>query len=351
VGQFLTVGWTGVDLFFVLSGFLITGILLDARDDASEVPTHYFRSFWARRALRIFPLYFSYLVFALILAPGRAVTPASDWWHWLYASNVLFSAWPNSVVAGRTSHLWSLAVEEQFYLLWPLVIAFIPRRRVLTIAVLLLIACPLVRLVCVALGGNNAAYEMMPARADTLAIGAIIAILVRTPDGAQQLRRLVPRFALPSALVIGALYIRYRGLPGGIPVIQVVGYTALAFAYGAVVWTALNAAPSSRLGRFLASRPLILAGKYSYCMYLVNSALIRPIAEHAFPGARTLTLLPFMGYAAMVLAATVAIAALSWHVYEKHWLRLKYLFPMPRPVPNAGTGLTAPAGKVLLPSA
>jgi peptidoglycan/LPS O-acetylase OafA/YrhL len=350
IGQVLTMGWTGVDLFFVLSGFLITGILLDARGDADEIPEHYFRSFWARRALRIFPLYFAYLLFALVLSPGKAMTPASDWWHWLYASNVLFSAWPNSMIAGRTSHLWSLAVEEQFYLLWPLVIAFMPRNRVLAISILLVITCPLVRLVCIALGGNNAAYEMMPARADTLAVGAILAILLRTPGGVEQLQRLTPRFAIPSALMIGALFLTYHGLPGGTPVIQVMGYTALALAYGAIVWSALNAPRTSRLRRVLASRPLRIAGKYSYCMYLVNSVLIRPIAEHAFPGASTLPLLSFLSYSVLVLTSTVVVAVISWHFYEKHFLHLKRFFPMPRPASRIGARSDAPVGTVLIPS-
>ena len=132
IGSVLFFGWTGVDLFFVLSGFLITGILLDTR--GSE---RYFTSFYARRTLRIFPLYYLVLFLAFVVLPkfpavhpvlaGQADVPP-QWPYWLYLTN--FSIADRGWVHGWVDVAWSLAIEEQFYLVWPLVIWLCPPRLV-----------------------------------------------------------------------------------------------------------------------------------------------------------------------------------------------------------------------------
>ena len=121
-------GWLGVDLFFVLSGFLITGILLDTRG----LPG-YFRNFYARRTLRIFPVYYGYLVAVFVLLPpvvsSVAATPAGvQWWFWTYASNLPLGVEGWRFSPGFVSHFWSLAIEEQFYLVWPAIVLFARRR-------------------------------------------------------------------------------------------------------------------------------------------------------------------------------------------------------------------------------
>lgn len=120
VGMILGLGWVGVDLFFVLSGFLITGILVQSRGGP-----HYFRNFYARRSLRIFPLYYLFLAIAtfispLLLSPESILTLPKEhaWVYWLYLSN--FGGKPSEAFA----HTWSLAVEEQFYLVWPAIVFF-----------------------------------------------------------------------------------------------------------------------------------------------------------------------------------------------------------------------------------
>ena len=130
-------GWSGVDLFFVLSGFLITGLLVDAKGGP-----HYYRNFYVRRTLRIFPLYYAFLFFTLRVAPWlwpdtelaamarQSMAGRSEAWYWLYGSNVLFAqdqnfGHPNLAVT------WSLAIEEQFYLVWPLVVALTSRRTLI----------------------------------------------------------------------------------------------------------------------------------------------------------------------------------------------------------------------------
>ena len=119
----------------MLSGFLITGILYDAKGGA-----HYFRNFYMRRSLRIFPLYYAFLVliFAVIAAAARASGAdhvGKQVWMWTYLSNVLSRAWAGKECRRHTTHLWSLAIEEQFYLLWPLLVWLASRRRLIQLCV------------------------------------------------------------------------------------------------------------------------------------------------------------------------------------------------------------------------
>src|SRR5262249_33425960 len=167
----LNAGWLGVDVFFVLSGFLITGILLDARGDEAQPTPGYFRRFYARRALRIFPIYYLFLVIT---------RPSGMWWYVSYASNVLIArhGWPDGLL--ETGHPWSLAVEEQFYLVWPAIIAWTPRRWLAGLCVAVIGAAIAMRVLLIHQGAALAAYVLTPARADTLAIGATLAIALRS---------------------------------------------------------------------------------------------------------------------------------------------------------------------------
>ena len=179
-------GWIGVDLFFVLSGFLITGILCDTR----EAPG-YFRYFYARRVLRIFPLYYGFLlVWTMLLAwfPVFTTGPAArlagqQWWYWLYLAN-LHIGFASGPTPGEPTVFWSLAVEEQFYLLWPLVVAHLSRAR-------LQAAClgswrSLCLLVSRGMSPSRPSDRPRPCtsdptRMDALATGALLAVLAREP--------------------------------------------------------------------------------------------------------------------------------------------------------------------------
>src|SRR5919106_250426 len=139
-------GWIGVDLFFVLSGFLITGILIDSKGG-----TRYFRTFYARRFLRIFPLYYGFLLAFLVLVPllhpvGSAFTAllTEQGWYWTYLINwkIGLTGWPEYYILG---HFWTLAVEEQFSVFWPLVVFFSGRKTLLRTCCLLLLVCLAIR--------------------------------------------------------------------------------------------------------------------------------------------------------------------------------------------------------------
>ncbi len=132
----LGMGWTGVDLFFVLSGFLITGILINERSRP-----HYFRTFFGRRILRIVPVYVAFMLFSMWIAPvvGASTAAAAlrlrelQGWYWPYLTNIFIALHGWDATADGTSHLWSLAVEEQFYLLWPVAVLLIPLRHFLAL--------------------------------------------------------------------------------------------------------------------------------------------------------------------------------------------------------------------------
>src|SRR5687767_5633954 len=202
-------GWIGVDLFFVLSGFLITGILYDAKGSP-----HYFRNFYIRRTLRIFPLYYGALILFLVIFPllwpnhgGLRSMQNDGWWYWTYLSNLKIArdGWPQF---GAIGHFWSLAVEEQFYLIWPLLVLALNRRQLQITCVLCLIAALAVRVVLNAQGNNPAAFVLTPARLDALAVGAYLALAARGPGGLPRLARLAQPVTLVlclSVLVIFAL--------------------------------------------------------------------------------------------------------------------------------------------------
>src|SRR4051794_24796932 len=198
----LQIGWAGVDLFFVISGFLITGILLDARGTPN-----YFRNFYARRVLRIFPLYYGILAVTLLsmLAVRLATAPHGDaglrqlWaaqpWLWTFTVNFwmplqpTWNRWAEIVIP-----LWSLSVEEQFYLVWPLVVWRSSDRALIRTCLAVMVGVLFLRLVLTAIRVDwFALYTMTPTRADALAAGALVAVLLRLPDGERRARRLANR--------------------------------------------------------------------------------------------------------------------------------------------------------------
>src|SRR3954466_4450020 len=179
VHQFLHLGRHGVDLFFVLSGFLITGILLDSKGSP-----RYFSTFYARRTLRIFPLYYGVLLVVLVVLPLIVPQPpaareviADQGWLWLYASNILM-AWRNRVLFNGEhvylSHFWSLAVEEQFYLVWPLVVLLVGGRGLAWVCAACLPVALVVRGLTTRGSEFSAAIFLTPCRVDSLAVGALV---------------------------------------------------------------------------------------------------------------------------------------------------------------------------------
>ena len=329
--QYADTGNLGVKLFFVLSGYLITAILLDQRERVESGRSSLrpaLAAFYARRFLRLTPVYFAYLVAALVLVPGFA--PYAGW-YFAYLQNFLFAAQPE-VFAKYLAHFWTLAIEEQFYLLMPALLLAVPRRHVLTLVLGLLAAGGLFRAAGVALGyGEFALKMMMPAQLDTLALGALLAVL-RWSGREAAVAALVRAgwlFGLPLVILCHAA--QALGLPHWL--VFVLEDFALGLLFAALVGGA-SAASVPRGYRFLEWAPLVFLGRISYGIYVYHFNV---------PGLLRDVLLPRLGLAlpesdpmrfALYACVSVAIAAASFYAYERHFNRLK---------DRLGAGAAAPA--------
>ncbi|HEX8394682.1 MAG TPA: acyltransferase [Longimicrobium sp.] len=338
-------GWAGVDLFFVLSGFLITGILADTRDRADR-----YRSFYARRALRILPLYFGFvaLLFAVPwLAGARAyATPVEQQLpYWLFLQNLS----PLRTEAIRfCAHLWSLAIEEQFYLVWPLVIFFLSPARALRVCCVLMAGALVYRVAGVLMADDlRSVYFQTPGRIDGLAVGGALALMIRGARegrGLAALRRRAPLAGVLALCVIAGAAATPAGFNPAGPYMLVAGYSALALLFGAVLVMAV--APEGWGGvRLLETGGLRFLGRYSYGLYMLHvpviaAAYLAGVSPARFRG--TAWELPAMfGFVSMLMAASVLAAMASFHLYEQPFLRLRSRYPRPREAEET-RAMTAP---------
>jgi peptidoglycan/LPS O-acetylase OafA/YrhL len=319
-------GTRGVDLFFVLSGFLITGILYDAKGDP-----HYFRNFYARRALRIFPLYYAMLVVTLILLPlvstsaALVFAPAREHqaWLWLYGTNLLQSStgtWP----FGCLDHFWSLAVEEHFYFVWPLVIYWLPRRAAIGACVIVIASAFVSRVGFILSGGNQVAPEVFTLfRADALAMGGLVALIARGPGGIQSLSAYARHVLLVLGPILLLLSIGHRRL-------LTIPDTFFAAFFAGLLVTALTANGDSQAAKLWNSSWLRFFGKYSYAMYVFQYPLIPLLTPILSPELLTATTgnatAARLLYVVVMTAITTAAAIASWTLFEKRFLSLKKYF-------------------------
>lgn len=324
-------GWTGVDLFFVLSGFLITGILLDTKGQP-----RYWRNYAARRCLRIFPLYYGALVLVMLVLP--AVTHWGDpafrtlrdnqIWYWTYTVNFLQVIKGTAASPLNTSHFWSLCIEEQFYLFWPLVVLLASRRTIRWIAAGAIAFGFVFRWWLVrSVGEPSAAYVLTPGRLDGLMIGAVLAIEQREA-GLERLRPLAARVAAGAGAVVLGLAI-WRGMEYTDPVMAIVGFPAIALAFGGFLVLGLTS--PGPLSRFLSLGPLRSWGKYSYGLYLIHYPLLGALDDKLGPRVAHLVWRGSHLPGVLVLCAVgvplaYGLAWCSYHFYEKRFLALKRYF-------------------------
>jgi len=348
-------GWVGVDLFFVLSGFLITGILLD-----SKRGTGYFRNFYARRVLRIFPLYYAVLLVTLVILPLIVPydTPAlkrlleGQGWLWLYSTNISVAVEHGNWIASadwlRMGALWSLAVEEHFYLVWPLLVFFLSRRALLRTSIAIIVLVPILRTVALFAGVvSDTIYCLTIFRIDVLAMGGLLAVLVRDPELVAQVRGRTPLAGWLALAVIVAIGARHRWLYRMGPSVQTIGYSALAVMFAALLLMAVTSPPDSRLHRILGHRTLVFVGKYSYGAYVLHFMLF-PLFQRIFPIAtfqRVLhsELAAFVLFAVLSMAFTLALAVASYEMYEKRFLGLKRFFEYRTAAPTPLPAVEMPA--------
>ena len=317
-------GWVGVQLFFVLSGFLITGILLRNRGKARAL-----RSFYARRALRIFPLYYLFLIGRFLVIPlfvaSAAVPFGEELPFWLYLSNWgdLLAKTPLAAMG----HFWSLAVEEQFYLVWPALAMVLRVRTFAWVCVGIAIVALASRIGMRVTGvPDKWMYSATFARADALALGALVAIGFCN----EQARELYRRLRRPGAIVAGvglaAVMAYAHGLSRFAWLVQTIGYSLLAVLFAVLVAEAATETPRGWRA-WLAHPALRLIGRYSYAIYiihvLVKYVLLHQVFAHP-PGLDSAhPILVDMAFISVVGAISFTLAALSFVAIERPMLRLK----------------------------
>jgi peptidoglycan/LPS O-acetylase OafA/YrhL len=315
----VSLAWCGVDVFFVLSGFLITGILLRSK----EAP-HYFRDFYARRALRIFPLYYVVVVLLLFVLERPATTGPEKLSYLVYYQNVRYALWGEGTVDHARLITWSLAIEEQFYLVWPAVVWFASRRALVRIAALAIVVAIALRFVLLA-GGVETTHFLTPCRVDTLMAGALIAVL-----GAP------PRWVGVAATIGGgALLVLAASMDQPWPQRPAMQRWGLLGALALAVGVLTLVRRGGVCERACAWAPLRSLGRYSYCVYLVHILVIEAVGRAALGASPTckqwLATWPSQAlvgaFAAICLGASWVIGWLSWHLFERHFLALKRHFP------------------------
>lgn len=297
IGGVAILGQTGVDLFFVLSGFLITGILLLAEPrDWHEVKT-----FYLRRTLRIFPLYYAFLVLAVIF--GWRIS----WPYWVYLENFWMSF--HQPLIGPT-HFWSLAVEEQFYLVWPFLILFLPRtwlRRGMWTVVVLAIASRLA-IAPTGIGG----FYFTPARMDGLAAGGLLALYHQQRSLVRH-RRVLVWMMVVAATLVWAEWWMFRGQSR--PMVEVTKFTLVTMFYTGVVGYLISGGRSPVNG-LLRSVPMRFVGRISYGLYVFHPVVFALVLERTAGWWIGLQIL-------LCLGATLAISLGSWYGMERRFLGLK----------------------------
>ena len=354
------VGWTGVVIFFVLSGFLITGILFDNQHEP-----HRFRNFYARRSLRIFPLF--YFVWLCILVAGPFLHE-----HWrpvlllwpAYLGNYarffggltadrIYTSFPRLPL--EIGHFWSLAVEEQFYLLWPLVVFFVRSRRALIrICVVVMVCALLLRILLVLVLPQRTLemeflYRMTFSQADAFLFGGLLALLMRGPEEAAVLRSApallwggLASLVLASAVNQG---IHTLSMPANSPWGSTYGFTLLDLTSGGLILCSLQ--PRTLVFRVMTLRPLRLLGKYSYGFYVYH-VLLAPFLNRILP-AINLAAPKYLLYPRLILLWTVdffaifLISAASYHLVEAPFLKLKGRFSTVHKNPDAQEEYSAAA--------
>jgi peptidoglycan/LPS O-acetylase OafA/YrhL len=340
-------GLLGVRLFFVLSGFLITGILIGGRE-LGERRLFFMRQFYVRRFLRIFPIYYLVLVVVLL----TAVEPARQVWPWLFSYTTNIYIWHNLNWMGHLGHLWTLAVEEQFYLVWPWLMLFLPRRWLVPALVGLVCLAPLYRLYAsfhyaadAGYGGSYTSFAFTFAVLDSLGLGALLALAAdRYREEGERLRRVLTRVVLPLGVAgwLTLLAVFHYG-KGGEHVRLALDQTALALIFCWLVGCAAWGFRGS-FGALLEWRPIIYLGKISYGIYIFHNLV--PVVFGA--AARKLGVdyqdAGIVNFVASSLA-TFAVAALSWHFFEGPINGLKRHFRYERHRDAHPVSSVAPAGR------
>ncbi len=325
------IGWFGVDLFFVLSGFLITGILINTVNHE-----HYWKNFVGRRVLRIFPLY--YFTLLVFLVSNIVFTSINDldaidfnfftshqWWYWLYIPNwlVLFEGeWLPTAIF---NHYWSLAIEEQFYLIWPLLLVLIYKWQpvyFIYVPITFIISSILLRVVFLQLDFSEIAiYNFTFTRLDAISFGSLAAVLVRQDKLIDYCEKYVVFILIFAVSVfIGGLLISTSFSPLSYYFLTF-GYTNNALMFTCFLLISISNFRELKVLRLFNNQVLRFFGKYSYAMYIFHWPLFRLFYDDL------VKLYNSKLFASMIIVGlTILLSLLSWYLLEKQFLKLKVNF-------------------------
>lgn len=327
--QLSALGQTGVDLFFVLSGFLITRILLKAKSKEK-----FFSVFYARRTIRIAPLYYFYLILIFLILPvltGDSISEFSqNWYWWVYLQNFAYTfSWP----ADGPNFYWTLAVEEHFYLVWPLLVYFLPRRQIAIASIVMVVGSFVLRLFMLSKGWDVFYFTLT--RLDALSLGALLAVfepalLTRTVRN----RRLFLSLFFFVGVPLGIIFISAGG--AGATWVLAVKYPMTALVYTALIGFAVTSLNDSLFRKICESQSLRFLGSISYGLYVYHLLCFQWFdqlsrGEH-----------PFL-FMPLAFAFSVLVAYTSFHLFEKPFLKLKRHFQYPESEKSASTPVPEPA--------
>lgn len=321
------IGWIGVDLFFVLSGFLITGILIETKGN-----TPFFSRFYLRRTLRIFPLYYFFLIVFFFLLPLFMPDWRTDysfyydnqWWYWLYIPNWLIAfqnSWP-PVPKPILDHFWSLAIEEQFYLFWPFVVYFSDRKHLWKYCLFFILLSLGLRNVFVSTGLSYAtSYVFSFTRFDAICTGALLAVWIRDASKKEFLAAKAPYFLLSMVVLLLGIIVLSKSISLKDPYFIRAGYTVVAFLFGSLLLCALS--DNHPIKTLCEMKWLRWLGTYSYGIYIFHWFLY-PLLYPALDKRIGVTASPFLHgllISLVCIGLILVLAVASYHLFEKHFLK------------------------------
>jgi peptidoglycan/LPS O-acetylase OafA/YrhL len=324
------IGWVGVDLFFVLSGFLITGILLRSKKRSA-----YFKNFFSRRVLRIFPLYYLVLISFMLIVPALNFTSYinnskylinNQVYFWLYTQNWIASFDNNWPIGNPLSHFWSLAVEEQFYLFWPFLMYYFKDKNLKWVCIIIILCSIIFRNILV-FGGFSwvSAYVNTFARLDTLAIGSLLAILINyNRELVESNSKSVMIF---SGFVLLCTVVVSRSAGFANPAIQSFGYTIIAIFFSSIITFSLVSGSFFEI--LFSNKIMRFFGKYAYGLYVYHVIFLRVFAKSI--NTKYFSIIGNQLYADYftsfsILFASIIISFASFQLFENRILYFKKYF-------------------------
>ena len=332
VAKILQSGWLGVDLFFVMSGFLITSILYSSTENKN-----YFKNFYVRRILRIFPLYYLILCILIFIIPMLSesmnektkLLQDNSFWFWMYLVNwrVAFLGGFEHIQAG---YMWSLAVEEQFYLIWPIVVKYF--KNSLAGICFAAVVLGLILKIYLFTEGYNATtlYVMTFTHLDGLLLGSALAVLYLKKEIDASMLLKFKYIACLSLLICITIFIIEKDFAFYSDLVSLFGISAVSILFCFLLITMLNSGDASTLNKIFSLEPVIYVGKLCYGLYLVHHPIGLFVNEKIISHNSFMikgSYLPSLFLSILLSGAlSILIAHLSYNLFEKHFLNLKKRF-------------------------